>query len=232
MGLLYVCLVLGIISVVVFIRLRVEAVGIKALAVKVVAGVFYIFVAMIASAQVGYPVFGMLIAAGQIFGLLGDIFLDQKYMHEEQGTCYTHMGFSVFAIGHLLFIVGLILHYECSFIEVIIGLVGALLITGFVVLTEKPFGLNYGKMRLDVTTYSLIIGMSTMMPLSLFIFRGFEGTQLFIFFGGMIAFLISDLVLSQIYFAKGQNNSRNVIVNYVFYYGAQYIIAASILFLK
>ncbi len=53
----------------------------------------------------------------------------------------------------------------------------------------------------------------------------------YIMSAGGILFLLSDLVLSGTYFGEGKNKPSYVVVNHALYYGAQFCIASSILFL-
>ena len=50
------------------------------------------------------------------------------------------------------------------------------------------------------------------------------------FIGGIL-FAISDLVLSGTYFGEGKERPIDFILNYITYYGAQFTIAFSIMFL-
>ena len=45
-------------------------------------------------------------------------------------------------------------------------------------------------------------------------------------------FAISDLVLSGTYFGKGKERPIDLLLNYLFYYGAQFVIAWSLLFVR
>lgn len=225
----YLSLVCGLISIVLFVRQKLEKVGIRSLVFKTGGSIFFLGLTVSAFFVKGFPTLGMFILMGQIFGMLGDIFLDQKTMHPENEKEYTHMGFSVFGIGHIIFMIGLISVYSFGLREILTALVGALAITVFVHYTEEPMKLTYGPMALDVKLYSFILGLSSMIPASWIIFNGLGEGQLNLYLAGQVSFLISDLILSQIYFGKDMNKPALVIGNYVFYFGAQYMIAWSIL---
>ena len=45
---------------------------------------------------------------------------------------------------------------------------------------------------------------------------------------GAVAFLLSDLVLSSIYFAKDKNTKANVLINHILYYFAQFAFASTL----
>ena len=60
--------------------------------------------------------------------------------------------------------------------------------------------------------------------------KGFQNTTLLMLFIGGISFALSDLVLSGTYFGKGKDRPIDLILNYIFYYGAQFTIAFSLFF--
>ena len=49
---------------------------------------------------------------------------------------------------------------------------------------------------------------------------------------GALLFLLSDLVLSGMYFGENKNTKGNIILNHTLYYAAQFCMAATILFIK
>lgn len=230
MLLVYLCLSLGLVSIITFIVLRLRKARVSALFMKVLAGMFYILLSLVVTYEAGFPVLGLFIVAGQIFGLLGDIFLDQKYIHSEYQMTYTHFGFTMFGFGHLFFAMGLMVSYKVEIGQLLIATFIASLICGFVYFTEKPFKLSYEKMKVDVVSYSFVLGFMTALPLVLSVANGFNQMTINIILFGMISFLISDLVLSQVYFGKDNDKPIFIIINYIFYYLAQYVIALSILF--
>ena len=66
---------------------------------------------------------------------------------------------------------------------------------------------------------------------SLALYHGWQVTTLNIIFIGSILFALSDLVLSGTYFG-GKERPVDIILNYLTYYPAQFLIAFSLLFLK
>jgi hypothetical protein len=61
--------------------------------------------------------------------------------------------------------------------------------------------------------------------------EGWKPQYILMFIGGIL-FLISDMILSAMYFDKNQskNTSVNVVLNHATYYAAQFCIASSIMF--
>ena len=49
------------------------------------------------------------VVLGLLFGLLGDIWLDLKYVFPEKDEPFTYAGFCVFGVGHILYIIGMVL---------------------------------------------------------------------------------------------------------------------------
>ncbi len=175
---IYGLVAVGLFSVITFIIVRLKGVGIKALVFKVLSALIYLMISVMATMLTGHSTLASAIIIGQVFGLLGDVFLDQKYIHREYDQAYTHLGFIAFGIGHICF----------------------------------------------------VIGFTTFVPIIWLLKGNLVSSQLIVFSVAMIAFLLSDLVLSQIYFG-GKKGKRYIIANYVFYFGAQYLIALSILFI-
>ena len=227
----YSALALGALSVIAFVALRLKKVGLAALSVKVVAGMFYLLVTAAAFVYAGYPELGLFILFGQVFGIFGDIFLDQKYIHPAHAEGYTHMGFTSFGIGHIIFLVGMLRTFSASIGQILIALLIACGMSAFVVLTRKMMKLDFGPMKRDVLIYTAVIGFMTALPGLLGLSYQGNEKMLLVFFGAMVSFLISDLVLSQIYFGVDKNKPPLIIANYFFYYLAQFAISLSVVLL-
>ena len=52
------------------------------------------------------------------------------------------------------------------------------------------------------------------------------------FFAGGILFALSDLILSGTFFGEGKERSVDLILNYLTYYGGQFLIAFSLAWLR
>jgi len=179
----------------------------------------------------------LLTIAGMVFALLGDVWLDLKDTHLEQQKFYMFCGFSCFMICHLFFIVAMAMNYALPHWAWPVALAFGLLVAAFNIVTERPMGMDFGVYRWIVTVYSFIIGTATVLPwaYAIHIWRTPGHTlQPAVFAVGMLLFLLSDLVLSQIYFNKDRekaNRRINYILNYLFYFGGQYTLALSLWFL-
>ena len=233
--LFYVLLVLGIVSAVVFMAKRVKEGGVKALVLKALTSALFVSCASAAAAEViGRNKFGfaLFVIPGLVFGLMGDIWLDLKWVYPQDNDIYTFSGFGAFMIGHILFISGLIKNYA-DFkrpLYIILPLIIAAVIAVGIIILEKPMKMKYGKFKLITAVYACILAFMTLLSGSLALMNSFGVKTLNIMFAGGVFFLISDLILSGTYFGEGKNRPVDVITNHASYFAAQFLIAYSIMF--
>ena len=219
-------LVLGAIALAFYIPEKIRGYTVKAVFLKSAVSVLFIAVAVSACSR---AVLSPFVIMGLLFGLLGDIWLDLKYVFRECDTPFTYAGFISFGIGHIIYVTGLVIQYGPGlYLLAAFGLAAAG--AALVVLLEKPMKLSYGSFKPTVLIYVFLL-LSTMFTSgALFILQG--GTALLIFFIGSILFTLSDLVLSGTYFGAGKEGPVYLILNYILYYGGQFLIAFSLTFLK
>lgn len=227
--LFYICLALGIISLVMFLAQRKPEVSLKVLLFKTVTSVLFIltaFAAFYSNENCPKPM-ALLFFAGAVCGLLGDIWLDQKYLFpkEEHGLLYS--GFISFLIGHLFFIAGMFITYGVSKLAIICGVIGALIAPLSCMFTEKVFKADFGKDKLITEIYTAVLILTTGISLGIAIENNFDTSSL-VRFIGFALFVASDAVLAKIYFCKGQNTRANVVINHALYYLAQFSLATSL----
>jgi len=172
--------------------------------------------------------FGVLL--GQVFGLMGDFWLDMKDMYLEHKDTYIFSGFICFLIGHLFFIAGLLKTYGANWDtrQYLLILGGGAVLCGGVLLTEKPMKLAYGKFKGITAAYSAVFGASIAAAFCSWYFGG-KNPQPLVMTIGLVIFLLSDLVLSGTFFGKGKDRPADYILNYIFYFGGQFTIALSLL---
>ena len=176
--------------------------------------------------------FSWFVLGGLLFGLLGDIWLDLKYVYPQDDARYTYAGFTVFSIGHILFILGM-LRYYADFSRPLVVIVP--LAAGFALgvgngLLGPVMKLKFGRFKGIVMFYGGILFAMTLLAGSLALDQGFQNGALDWMFAGGILFAVSDLILSRTYFGEGYERPVDIIANYVFYYAAQFAISASLLF--
>lgn len=237
MTLYWIMLAIGVVLLLLYIRAKLKTYDVKELLLKTFTSVCFMFIAIYLAYLIpwGTPAraFAFFVIGGLLMGLLGDVWLDLKYVYPKDDKTYTFAGFYSFFAGHVLFILGLILNYgdfsrpAYIIVPIIIGFAVGI-INGFL---GKVMKLDYGIYRTIVQGYGGILFSMTLLAGSLAWMYDFQFMTLNFMFVGGILFLISDLVLSQTYFAG--NESKGVIIaNYLTYYPAQFVIASSLLFIR
>ncbi|MBF0597190.1 lysoplasmalogenase [Faecalibacter rhinopitheci] len=220
--------ILILISSIIYLFLRLKKPSLSALIFKIISTFLIIIYTVII--VYSYPEninFGLIIIVGLIFGLIGDIFLDLKTIYPIESDIYTFLGFYSFLIGHFVYIGYFLPSNTLSIMENSLVFAIAGIVVFLVLATETPMKLNYGRFRIITTIYAFILSFVTV--LSLWIGLKTSELSYSIFGVGMILFLISDLILSQIYFGRKDKNWM-ISANYIFYISAQYLIASSIIF--
>ena len=220
----WILLALGMIALAFYIPEKIRGYTVKAVIIKSVVSVLFIAVAVSASSTSRLAPF---VIMGLVFGLLGDIWLDLKYVFPDSDRVFTYAGFAVFGIGHILYVSGLLLQYGGGrFLLASFGL--ALVAAALVVVTEKPMKLVYGELKPTVAVYGFLLFSTVFVSGGLLLTRG--GAALWCFFLGSVCFAISDLILSGTYFGEGRERPVDLITNYLFYYAGQFLIACSLAF--
>lgn len=175
---------------------------------------------------------GFLIFLGGLVGDEGDLFLGLSHLNKETKRRNMLTGIIGFGVGHVLYCLAVILKYRenatavALAIPVVIGLVLAISVGVF----RRNMGLHFGRYLPAVVTYVFLLTFSVALSVSLNIATNWESRQLNLFGLGMILFIVSDVILSGMYFGKMANSPRAVITNHATYYAAQWLIAFSILF--
>lgn len=229
----YVLLAIGITATVVFLVLRVKKGGIAALYAKAIASCCFIATALAAmNRNRVFLEFGTLILAGLILGMLGDIWLDLKWIYLQDKNSYLYAGFISFLLGHLCFITAIFRSAPWNSFSIIMSIVLALVIGVIAILMEKPLKMKYGKFKLIVFLYSCTLALTMTSSMMTAYITKFKLSAWIVMSVGALLFLLSDLVLSGMYFGENKNTKGNIILNHTLYYAAQFCMAATILFIK
>ena len=227
----YLLLALGILCTVYYVSEKLKAYSVKATILKSICSVFFIAIAASSSVLNPTGAYAALMILGLLFGLLGDIWLDLKFVYPDDDSIYTYAGFTVFGVGHVFFLSALLLRFAdfskpwYLIVPLTIGL-----IVGFGAIAIAPImKLDYGKFANITKAYGSLLGAFAALSGSLAIMNGFKNASLDIMFIGAVSFLLSDLVLSGTYFG-GKERPIDIKLNYIFYYGGQFLIALSLLY--
>lgn len=229
----YVLLAIGITATIVFLVLRVKKGGIAALYAKAIASCCFIATALAAmNRNRVFLEFGTLILAGLILGMLGDIWLDLKWIYLQDKDSYLYAGFISFLLGHVCFITAIFRSAPWNSFSIIMSIVLALVIGLIAILMEKPLKMKYGSFKLIVFLYSCTLALTMTSSMMTAYITKFKLSAWIVMSVGALLFLLSDLVLSGMYFGENKNTKGNIILNHTLYYAAQFCMAATILFIK
>jgi len=173
-----------------------------------------------------YLPLALLILCGLICGLLGDVFLALRPIRpKEEDRRIIISGIVAFAIGHIFYYVVLLVLGEFSWLAVIVSVLAAIIIG----LGSYLLKYNMGITKIPAIIYSALIFLMVGQALSLAINENFNLFTTLILIGAIL-FAVSDLILSQIYYA-GKDKPAFIIPNLFTYYSAQLLIAVSMLFI-
>ncbi|MBQ7117400.1 MAG: lysoplasmalogenase [Clostridia bacterium] len=199
--------------------------------IKNIASIFFLFTTATAIFyNQDFWKYGVLILIGGIFGMLGDIYLDQKWIYPEHNDNYLNAGFVSFGIGHFFYIGAIFLHLGFGVKDLLVPIIAGVVVAVFTLVTEKPTKCHFGKFKAIVTVYCLIIGTMTGTALWGMIQTGFS-VQYIVFVVAAALFLLSDIILSSMYFGT-KNTPVNFVLNHASYYFAQFMIAFTVFLIK
>jgi uncharacterized membrane protein YhhN len=169
----------------------------------------------------------MFVIAGLVCGLIGDVFLDLKFVYPKDDTLHTFSGFGGFILGHFFYMFFMFLAYGIKTVPLLISIAAGIVVGIAIFATPKLMKLDYGKFRLISSLYAALLVFVTVYA-GLLEFTAGHSIAKLLFFIGLVLFLISDLILSQIYFGENKNTTLNKALNHAFYYAGQILIAVSI----
>lgn len=226
-----VLLILGAISLAFFLWKRDEKGSALATILKTLTSLFFIATAFAAFLKnySDYPryeivEFFALIAAGLVMGMIGDILLDLKIAYPKDNDIYTYSGMSAFAIGHIFYLIALIMFFKFNVWALAVAAVLTIAIVSTSIFVMK---LNFGKFIIPAVIYSFLLCYVMCQGVYAAIAESFSAITIVIALGG-IFFLISDAILSMTYFG-GKNSKLIITANHITYYIAQFLLAVSIL---
>lgn len=231
-----VCIVLmalGAICLTLFLIEKIKGYSLKEALIKAFTSFLFIALAAYCNYKNGNHPFGVFVICALAFGMLGDIWLELKYVFKEQERMFTFAGFISFAIGHVLYIIGMMvtLYNQYPWYGFVIPIAFGLLCGGLILVMEKPLKMKYNEYKLICFIYGTFLFTTFGTSLFLSIYNGFQTPTAVMMFVGATLFAVSDLILCGTYFGEGKDKPFDLISNSVTYYMAQYIIAFSLFFL-
>lgn len=226
-------IVFGALCLTLFLLEKIRGYTVKEALIKSVTSFFFIALAAYSHYKNGGQPFGVYVIAALALGMLGDIWLEFKYVFKEQTRIFTYAGFISFALGHILYITGMIvcLYDKYPWYGFVAPIAFGLLCGGLILVMEKPLKMVYGEYKLICFIYGSLLFTTLGTSFYLTVSNGFAVPSFTMLFIGAVLFAVSDLILSGTYFGEGKERPFDIISNSVTYYAAQYIIAFSLFFL-
>ena len=227
----------GALALVCYIREKVRAYTLRAVLLKSLVSTVFLAVGIYGayrSAGAAEALLAPFVLMGLLCGLMGDIWLDLKYVFPEKDEAFTYAGFGVFGLGHVFFVAGMLLVWAPfdRLPLLLLPFLLALLLSAANALLEKPMGLSFGKMKPTVLIYGFLLFSTVAVSGFLAACHGWQKPAANLFFAGAVLFALSDLVLSGTYFGVGKERPVDLILNYMSYYPAQFMIASTLMLLN
>jgi len=218
---------LSILLVTVFIVTYLKGYPLKSFMTKALASFSFIHLFLMIMSEKGFLFkdFHYYILSGLVFGLLGDLYLALREIKTEAHYELVKGGMILFGIGHIFYLFGLT---EIEYLSpwVILAAIFFSIIVYFmskILRYQMPRYLWFYHIL-----YSIVIFMMLGQSFYISIMHNFDMASL-IFLCGAVCFVISDLLLANIYFL-GMKKNILYISNYMTYYLAQILIALSVLY--
>ena len=210
-------------SVATFIYFRISHVGLQAFWGKLISSCIFVIGGMVAIMLKKEPAdYLYFILFGLFLGMVGDVLLELKVIYRPHDYQYTNAGILSFSLSHVCYIVGLSLFANATkdiLVPVFVSLaIGAVLAT-IILVNSRAMHIDFGDHKIPAGAYSFILCISFVYSVAL----SFLIPSLWIVSAGLLFFLISDLILSFIYWGNKNNNVMNIL-NLSFYYVAQILI--------
>ena len=216
-------LVLAIATAILFSILRVVRGGMVSLMTKTLASFCFVLLGVVVVFEYPLGKIGMFVILGLVCGMIGDILLDLKSVDHSRADAYLNFGMLAFGIGHIFYVLFMsFLSGKNVLVEALIAGAFAIVFTLAVVFFSKQLlGLKLGKFVIQAGSYACMLSFAAAFAVAL----AFTLSFLWPLAIALVAFWLSDIVLSIMYFGGKSENKFLSILNHVLYYGAQIAIA-------
>lgn len=227
----YLFLVLGIICTAFFLVKRGVKVPLHVAVLKGVTSILFITTGFAAFIQNDNctKLFAFLIIIGGIFGAMGDIALDLKYVFSQKGDEWLLIGITSFLIGHIFYAASMIFNFEFMWYHYAFAFLGGGVFALLAATTEGLLKVKYGKFKKITVLYIGMLGFSVSLSFISMLYTDFSAFSIMLF-AGMLMFIVSDAFLAGIYFGTQKKPGKiEIFLNHLFYYIAQFLLASSLL---
>jgi len=218
---LFITLCVG--SAAAFIYLRITHVGLHGFWGKLVASALFViggFAALMMKTVASTYMYFILL--GLFFGMIGDALLELKLIYRPHDRQYTNAGILSFSLGHVCYIIAISLFADATkdiLVPVFVSLAIGAVLASIIIVNSGNLGVRFGVHKIPAYCYTFILCITAVYAVALAILI----PKLWIVAIGLIFFLISDLILSLIYWGGRNTNVMNI-VNLSTYYVAQILI--------
>ena len=194
-----------------------------ALILKGTASVVFTLIGYIGYRACGDTYFGRTVFLGLLFGAIGDVLLNIRFLTQKYSQLVFLAGIAAFLTGHIMYLVALIPYSRYLVISLLVGAVSgaALLVYTFKRIHVKPAFLIFGIVYLGVIVIMTAVAIGNAIAV--------QETFRILFALGAVLFTISDVVLIFNTFGEKTVFSKRIL-NLSCYYIAQLLIAISIFF--
>ena len=229
----YVMLIVNILAVAAFLYIRVQKGGVYGLLSKIIASIAFMCLGFVGLNLLGtFQSFAMLIMIGLLFGLVGDVVLDLKVIYPESNALYLNSGMISFGLGHIVYFVAII--SAVSFLNpnysltapILVSLAITIPISVAIMFASKFLNIKFGNFIAHAIIYTVLLTFMVVFT----IYLATEFKPMGILAAGFVLFLLSDLVLSTMYFGGKPHDKVLIVANHTLYYAAQICIASFLFF--
>ena len=192
---------------------------------KGLAALMFVIIGYLGFSKVSSDAMGKKLLIGLVFGMIGDIILNLRFVLKEIGQKVFLVGILAFLIGHILYLAALIPLTEHLIMDIVIGAVIAVALLAYIFMTMevkiafKIFGVFYLGAVIIMTVIAVHLAIVT------------GNTHDIIYAIGAVLFTASDIVLIFNTFS-GTTKFSLRITNLSLYYIGQLLIAGSLFVIR